>query len=202
MREELDTKLCGKYPELFKNRYTPPKESLMCWGFDCGDGWYNLIDNLCILIDNHIMNERQLVRYNKEYHQMREAALEGDWSLFNKSQEKLIAASTEDHSDWLQRQREQLLGPVSEFLEQVECKIEPVTVIQVKEKFGGLRFYYDGGDEYIQGAVSMAERMSYSICEECGNLGKSRSGGWVRTLCDQHAAKYDYMDNEDIDNAC
>lgn len=61
-----------------------------------------------------------------------------------------------------------------------------VTVDQVKEKFGTLRFYYTGGDEFIDGAVSLAESMTGILCEECGGLGKTRGDGWVRTLCDKH----------------
>ena len=61
-----------------------------------------------------------------------------------------------------------------------------VIVEQIKEKFGGLRFYYQGGDEYISGLVSMAESWAGIACEECGGIGKRRGGGWVRTLCDVH----------------
>ena len=61
-----------------------------------------------------------------------------------------------------------------------------VVVEQIKEKFGGLRFYYQGGDEYINGLVSMAESWAGIACEECGGIGKRRGGGWVRTLCDAH----------------
>lgn len=67
--------------------------------------------------------------------------------------------------------------------------VAQVTVAQIKEKFGGLRFYYDGGDEYISGLVSMAEVWAGHSCEECGKPGERRSGGWVRTLCDEHEAE-------------
>ena len=67
--------------------------------------------------------------------------------------------------------------------------VEQVIVRQIKEKFGGLRFYYDGGDEYIAGLVSMAESWADRSCEECGAPGKHRGGGWIRTLCDEHEAK-------------
>lgn len=40
---------------------------------------------------------------------------------------------------------------------------------QVKYKFGGLRFYIQGGDKFIRGLIRMAESMSYSICDKCGN---------------------------------
>jgi len=60
----------------------------------------------------------------------------------------------------------------------------PVTFDQVKEKYGGLRVYFSGGDDYVFGAVSMAEEYSYKICEICGNAGKPNKGGWISTLCD------------------
>ena len=64
-----------------------------------------------------------------------------------------------------------------------------VIVEQVKEKFGTLRFYYQGGDDFIHGATWLAESMTGMLCEECGGLGTRRSGGWVRTLCDAHEAE-------------
>jgi hypothetical protein len=64
--------------------------------------------------------------------------------------------------------------------------VPQVTVAQIKEKFGGLRFYYDGGDEYISGLVSMAESWATCSCETCGTPGERREGGWIRTLCDTH----------------
>lgn len=60
----------------------------------------------------------------------------------------------------------------------------PVTFDQVKEKFGGLRIYFSGGDDYVFGAISMAEEYSYKICEVCGNAGKPNKGGWISTLCE------------------
>ena len=67
--------------------------------------------------------------------------------------------------------------------------IEPVLIDQIKEKFGTLRFYYLGGDDVIGGMVRMGESMSEVTCEECGNVGKRRSGSWIKTLCDQHHVK-------------
>jgi hypothetical protein len=60
----------------------------------------------------------------------------------------------------------------------------PVKFDQVKEKYGGLRLYFSGGDEYVEGLVSMAEAMSYKICEVCGNKGQPNKGGWITTLCE------------------
>ena len=64
---------------------------------------------------------------------------------------------------------------------------KPVVVHQVKEKFGGLRFYYYGGDDMVAGMVSLAEAMSHQICEVCGNKGKTDwKRSWVQTLCENH----------------
>jgi hypothetical protein len=61
----------------------------------------------------------------------------------------------------------------------------PFKFDQVKEKFGGLRVYYSGGDSYISGLVGMASTMSYKICEICGERGQPNKGGWIVTLCDK-----------------
>lgn len=68
--------------------------------------------------------------------------------------------------------------------------VEPVIVRQIKEKFGGLRFYYDGGDDTVDGMVRMAESWAAVTCETCGAPGHQRGGGWIRTLCDVHEEEY------------
>jgi hypothetical protein len=67
---------------------------------------------------------------------------------------------------------------------QSDIDYAPVKFDQIKEKYGGLRVYFSGGDDYIDGLVSMAEEYSYKICEVCGNSGKPNKGGWITTLCD------------------
>lgn len=62
----------------------------------------------------------------------------------------------------------------------------PFTIEQVKEKFGTLRFYYSGGDEYVRELVDVVELASERKCEVCGKYATLRSGGWLRTLCDKH----------------
>lgn len=59
-----------------------------------------------------------------------------------------------------------------------------VSFDQIKEKFGGLRIYFSGGDEYVEGLVSMAESFSYQICEVCSQRGEPNKGGWISTLCE------------------
>ena len=60
----------------------------------------------------------------------------------------------------------------------------PVKFDQVKEKYGGLRLYFSGGDEYVEGLINMAEAFSYTVCEVCGNKGEPNKGGWISTLCE------------------
>lgn len=56
---------------------------------------------------------------------------------------------------------------------------------QVKEKWGGLRFYVQGSDDYIDGIIDLAESMSYRICSECGNQSTpQKNRGWIHTMCD------------------
>jgi hypothetical protein len=60
----------------------------------------------------------------------------------------------------------------SSFIKREERKVpelvDQVVAKQIKEKFGTLRFYYDGGDEFIRGLDSMAASMSSVTCEVCG----------------------------------
>jgi hypothetical protein len=68
-----------------------------------------------------------------------------------------------------------------------------VIATQVKEKFGGLRFYYEGGDDYIRGLVSMAESWAENTCETCGHPGKLKGRGWLYTACDEHTKPNDKL---------
>jgi len=71
--------------------------------------------------------------------------------------------------------------------------IPQVVALQVKEKFGTLRFYYSGGDEVIGGYVAMAEAMSAYTCESCGRADGTvgRTIGWISTCCEDCYAKHE-----------
>ena len=62
--------------------------------------------------------------------------------------------------------------------------VDGFAVAQVKEKFGGLRYYVDGGTEKIDQLIREAEKKCMTTCEKCGQPGKLRSGSWLLTLCD------------------
>ena len=60
-------------------------------------------------------------------------------------------------------------------------------VTQVKEKFGGLRFYINGGSDEIYNKITEAEKLSHETCELCGEKGELRTKiRWFTTLCDEH----------------
>ena len=94
---------------------------------------------------------------------------EGWWSII-----ELLCSNIQHHIDWKNKQSE---------------VVAQVTVNQIKEKFGGLRFYYSGGDDVVDGMVRIAEVWASRSCETCGAPGKSREGGWIKTLCDHHEAE-------------
>lgn len=62
-------------------------------------------------------------------------------------------------------------------------EISQVVVSQIKEKFGTLRFYCQGGDDTIEGMIWFACFLSGTICEETGAPGQLYvKNGWYRTL--------------------
>lgn len=65
---------------------------------------------------------------------------------------------------------------------------EQVYAVQIKQKFGGLRFYMEQSTPKIDGAIALAEELSNNTCESCGsmNAGHKQVGGWIATLCDEH----------------
>ena len=162
MRKELDEALCAKYPLIFKNRNAPMTETAMCWGFDCGDGWYNIIDVLCGLLYSDYRLAKDRYEYALEC--MNEHGGKTSWG------KPITAEDLEEKRLAMEQEAEKV--PVAS---------------QVKEKFGGLRFYVDRSTDKHYNYISMAESMSYRTCEICGNPGKTYYDGWHTTLCEKHA---------------
>jgi hypothetical protein len=103
------------------------------------------------------------------------------------------------HSHGWYKVLDELCSQLTTIMNKVEIV---VTAEQVKEKFGTLRFYHsvkfpedlpdsDARDwnEIIRSLVSRAEMMSGYTCERCGEQGKIRPGGWIKTLCDECNSK-------------
>jgi hypothetical protein len=176
MKRELDSQLCEKYPLIFKDRNADMRTTAMCWGLECGDGWYNIIDVLCGLLTSDYRQAKS--RYDSIKDKVGQVA--NEWSKKIVTQEQIDEAKAK--------------------LDEETLKV-PVAV-QVKEKFGGLRFYVQAATDKHYQYISFAESMSYRTCEECGAPGKTYTDGWHTTLCDIHAAmagkeeEYEYEENE------
>jgi hypothetical protein len=141
MDQELQNQLYEKYPDLFSNKDKDIRSSCMAWGCEIGNGWYEILSNVCWMIKQHEDNKR----WRREY---------------------------------LEKNDPERLAQEPEYF--------PVKFDQVKEKYGGLRLYFSGGDDYVEGLVSMAEAISYYICEVCGNKGEANKSGWIAVRCEAH----------------
>lgn len=177
MKKELDEALCAKYPKLFRDRNAPMTVTCMCWGFDCGDGWYNIIDVLCSNIQHHIDHKRKDRARALVYNRALKRAISGDDTSMRRWYSYMSPVNLDEAIKKAVEEKQ---------FRKVPDSVSQVVVSQVKEKFGGLRFYVNGGDREVYAMISMAESMSYRTCEVCGSPGKSNSHGWITTLCETH----------------
>ena len=130
MTKKLEQKLFNRF--YFFHPEFPDTVSLMCYGFECEDGWFDLIWELC----EEIEKSENIMKFDKQAKKL-------------------------------------LLGK------------DDLNVFQVKEKYGGLRFYMDGCSVETQKIINKFEDKSLTICERCGTFGEIRSGRWVKVLCDK-----------------
>lgn len=177
---EFDKWMIEKYPKIFRDRHGNMQETAMCWGFEIGEGWHNLVACLCSQIQHHIDWSRQNRANALKYNRALKRAINGDTKGL-----ELWHSIDGVLSEWGQRRIEDDIER-QEFRD-IPNKVTQVIATQVKEKFGELRFYYRGGDEYIRGLETMASAMSVVICETCGNKGKRTGTGWIRTTCEEHS---------------
>lgn len=65
-----------------------------------------------------------------------------------------------------------------------------IVASQIKEKFGGLRYYIDSVPEEVSDRVfdliETAEAASYAICEACGDVGTINEERWKEVRCEHH----------------
>lgn len=157
MREELDAKLVADYPELYRNRFGNMKETLMCWGFCVDDGWYQIIDTLSAAL----VGPHQRAKKDLEF-----------WTNHLGKTVWGTRVGTQEDIDRAQKKFDETPCPVA---------------VQVKEKFGTLRFYVDGATDVQYNYIEFAELMSSRTCEKCGQPGETYPIGWHQTLCEKHA---------------
>jgi hypothetical protein len=66
-----------------------------------------------------------------------------------------------------------------------EHTVPQLICTQIKEKYGGLRFYYTGGDAVCEGMIDLTTFILWNKCERCGsdkNIGTTE--GWISRICE------------------
>ena len=78
---------------------------------------------------------------------------------------------------------------IDRIYDRIEAINTRTTILQVKEKFGGLRFYFAAHEdfyEYISRVVDKCESDSFKMCEICGASAEPHCPEgeyWIRTTC-------------------
>lgn len=191
MKPELDKALCEKYPKIFANRHADMKTTAMCWGFECGDGWYHIIDALCesfthsyttvktLELDGRKMPED--IKYdNPEYNSYL-------WS--HNGCANVIATQVKEKFGTLRFYYYTMRSDEDSIM----AKKYPNTASAI------LNEQY----LYTIGLVRMAEIMSSRVCEETGQIGELHSlgtgpGAWLKTLNKEYAKNYSFTDRNYI----
>lgn len=171
MDDTLQNKLYDKYPE-FGNK----------WYCEHGPGWYEIINALLAGFVRPVRNAKD--RYDYAVKQQAEGKSRSYWD--HDTQKQMTA-------DWTD-------ANIAALKEKYDTELASLPIIQqVKEKFGTLRFYVHRTTDANRALIDMAEYLSSVTCEDCGNRGVQQSGGWIKTLCHEHAEARGYYDDADED---
>lgn len=184
MKDELDNQLVAKYPELFVNKNKSPMETLICFGCECGDGWYSILDYLFGYLT--ALSKRKIpLDYTEEYrlkHKDKKDYYENYYSykhlppqiVLDQVKEKYATLRVYYHLEY------------NEIPEELKANI---VLTQLDKE---LETYYTA----IDNAIEFAEYQTSRTCEVTGKPGKLYTKGWYRVLCDEEAAKAGYTVNE------
>lgn len=191
MKQELEQKLIKKYPKIFKQVNWDMTKTAMCWGFEHGDGWYNIIDKMCSIIQQDIDWKRRERAKALQYNRVLDRALKGD------------DAGLIWYHSYRGKVSDYTLNLVKQDIEKAKYRDVPkkphqLEAEQVKEKYGTLRFYVNAANDYQNGVIAMAEAMTVVTCETCGRLGSLRGNSWVYTACDEHTREEDKVNETSI----
>lgn len=189
--ENFEEYLIKKYPHLFYEEGDP------C---PCGawvpQGWEGIVDELCASITSYTQNTYRLDHevISKMYYVWGGIGKALDWG------HKKFLKVFPRFNKW------QYNKPFYSFVEKFRQRsyrcvkhknVYPpsIKIDQIKEKFGGLRFYYSGGDKQIAGMVRFAEHLCERTCEVSGEKGElCARGGWLKTLSASTREKDVYKD--------
>ena len=163
MNPRYEKYLVKTYVPLYQDRNKPMNETCMCWEFCCGDGWFNIINSLSMLLCNGWSQAK------KEY----------DFIAGRVGQ---LIYPQDKETDFNKMINQEMVDNRALILDK-EYDLVP-KVVQVKEKFGSLRFYVSAATDEQYAMINLAEVMSSMTCEDCGKPGRIKAiGGWYRCQC-------------------
>ena len=170
MNQELDKKLCTKYPLIFANRHGSVMETLMCWGFDCGDGWYDLLE---------ILSEALTYTYTTSIEVDEEDGKIIGIKPYEWNNEKPRYFYQVEPPTVIATQVKEKFGSLR-FYYQLEFS---ETNKALSEKYAELKEVNKRYADYIDGTIHFAETASYFTCEKTGKKGELMvRGGWFKVL--------------------
>jgi hypothetical protein len=208
MNKELTQKLVRRFPVIYQGFYDPMSVTCMCWGFDHGDGWFDILWQLSLAIEDELgytpwQKELFLVKkvwskiWNKLIYKL--SPVRRDETIMEKGADNVWRRTVTKKAEptWDQYVAWALFGKMKKVgkfeVERLGLKYwawHPYTgfaVTQVKEKFGTLRYYTGASNDRIDRYINMATMLSAHTCEVCGTDGKLIcDGGWYRTVCGNH----------------
>lgn len=212
MNAELTQKLVKRFPVLYQDYDSPMTQTCMCWGFDHGDGWFEIIWQLSLAIEEELqyswarkrwfLFKKSLFRAsNKLVYAVSPARLDKRARTGSGTKEDPYRWTVVERAplDWLAKAASVVLpeGKTDGIRLSWRSRLQNLgfkafvvwphtgfAVQQVKEKFGTLRFYCPENDA-IYRYVCLAERLSAVTCEDYGKPGIAIDSGWIRTQCEE-----------------
>lgn len=79
-----------------------------------------------------------------------------------------------------------------------DYNLKDYTIDQVKEKFGGLCWYDDGGNDETYKIIIKYEELSYKICQQCGKPAEYMTKHWIGYYCEKCARKFKNFNTGDV----
>lgn len=93
----------------------------------------------------------------------------------------------------------QMIEELGALLEKYNYQDE-YSICQIKEKFGGLRWYDNGfpteGYEEYKEWLDKYEELSFKTCIDCGKPAKYFTRGWITPICEDCAKEYEYTEKQ------
>lgn len=191
MSPELDKQLCNKYPEIFRDRNKSPQETCMCWGLECGDGWYELIDTLCealtyTFITSVEVDEEDGKRLGIEPSRWKDE--DKDRYFFKVEPPQVVADQVKEKFGTLR------------FYYHLEYSKDNKFLTDTK-KYPELETINKRYSDYIDGIVHFAEIASSRTCEVTGAEGNMHvRRGWYKTLNENVAKTEKYEGYNKLDS--